>query len=67
MHHVWKLQSITHTVTAHSAKIKNTHTSVNADISIPQEHFFPDGTNLDDQGAKDVLEAIEAVLNMTAK
>jgi hypothetical protein len=68
MHHVWKLDpSITQTVTGHKGKIKNTHTSVDADIEIPKEKFFSDGSILDAQGAKDVLEAIEALLNMTNK
>jgi hypothetical protein len=68
MHHFWKLQKqyIVHDVTSHSGKIKNTK---NAEVTLvlPRDNFFPDGSSLDDDKAEDLMNAIEALLNMTSK
>jgi hypothetical protein len=66
MHHIWRQKGQTTLVGSnYTAKIENRKTHAEATISLPQDDFFADGSNLSSDQAQDIIKGMIAFLNMT--
>ncbi len=66
MHHIWKIKGqIALVGENYTATIENKKTHAQVTISLPQNGFFADGSDLDSTQAQDIITGMVSFLNMT--